>query len=564
MNVSSFNMKKKKNNENNDTKIIFNNNNIDEELNNTILSTTKYDICCLCTNSKLDKKNITEMESNNIILCTICNNYQHTYCISPSHNCFPYICYLCQINSYDFFSKRIQRILNPIKFETNTINNTSNSKSALKNTVKGIFKLNLNQIKNNQFLLFHIYKFSERGYIFEIPHGITITLNNKKILENNFIDHKKYYPLIFIGNEYNTFHYFKKIIGNIHDFFNYKNTNVNYLNITIQINEKYKNCNNKYIIYCDLVENLETQKIMNNIKCYNDVNIIKGFLEEKNKLNINENIFFTDCYSQIDYITLPARGLYCKHLSVFDFNKYLAVDKISRRYTCPICMKKLGIPYIDMKMKEIFEDCYKKMKEEKIKFVGIVMNCDYQVVKKIEEEIKINNNNNGDNNDEDDDDEDSVMTGENIYGYISNTNNNNIDDIDKEFENFFNNNNKNKNNNNINNKKNDKNNNNNNKEDVINLIDDEDEEEKNIQNNNNNNINKKIEMEFNYSIGIIKSNDKNFNNQKNNKMDIENDKNNNSLKNSKDDENDNFLIDINKPFFWLEKDFLKKMYIDDI
>ena len=101
-----------------------------------------------------------------------------------------------------------------------------------------------------------------------------------------------------------------------------------------------------------------------------------------------------------------------------------------------------------------------------------------------------------------------------------------------------------------------------NKEDVINLIDDEDEEEKNIQNNNN--INKKIEMEFNYSIGIIKSNDKNFNNQKNNKMDIENDKNNNSLKNSKDDENDNFLIDINKPFFWLEKDFLKKMYIDDI
>ena len=189
---------------------------------------------------------------------------------------------------------------------------------------------------------------------------------------------------------------------------------------------------------------------MNNIKCYNDVNIIKGFLEEKNKLNINENIFFTDCYSQIDYITLPARGLYCKHLSVFDFNKYLAVDKISRRYTCPICMKKLGIPYIDMKMKEIFEDCYKKMKEEKIKFVGIVMNCDYQVVKKIEEEIKINNNN-GDNNDEDDDDDDSVMTGENIYGYISNTNNNNIDDIDKEFENYFNNNNnKNKNNNNIN------------------------------------------------------------------------------------------------------------------
>ena len=567
MNVSSFNIKKKKNNENINTKIVIGNN--DDDLNNTILSSTKYDICCLCTNSKLDKKNITEMESNNIILCTMCNNYQHTYCISPSHNCFPYICYLCQINSYDFFSKRIQRILNPIKFETNTINTTSNSNSSLKNTVKGIFKLNINQIKNNQFLLFHIYKFSERGYMYEIPQGIIITLNNKKILENNFVDHKKYIPLIFISNEFNKFHYFKRIIGNVHDFFNYKNTNVNYLNITILINEKYNNCSNKYIIYCDLVENSETQKIISNIKCYNDVNIIKGFLEEKNKLNVNENIFFIDCYSQTDFITLPSRGLYCKHLSVFDFNKYLAVDKISRRYTCPICMKKLGIPYIDMKMKEIFEDCYKKMKDENKKFVGIVMNCDYQIVKKIEEEeVKINNNNN-ENNSDSDDDEDSVMTGENIFGYINNINNN-IDKRDKEFEKYFSNNNNNKNNinNNINNNKKNNKNINNNKEDVINLIDDEEEEEKNNKNNNNNLINdgmnKKVEMEFNYTIGILKPNGKNLNNQKN-KMDIENNKNNISLKKSNEDEKiDNFLIDINKPFFWLEKDFLKKMYIDDI
>jgi len=56
-------------------------------------------------------------------------------------------------------------------------------------------------------------------------------------------------------------------------------------------------------------------------------------------------------------IKYPSRSMYCRHINVFDLKIWLTMNEKEKKWTCPICTKRLQLEdlYIDGYFKSIFE-----------------------------------------------------------------------------------------------------------------------------------------------------------------------------------------------------------------
>ena len=114
------------------------------------------------------------------------------------------------------------------------------------------------------------------------------------------------------------------------------------------------------------------------------------------------------------------------------------MQKNTRRYCCPICNKKVGKIYIDGIMKDIIE-------KNSNQYEGVLINGNYEIVKFIEKNIKVevlndfkskknsNDNNNKDNDfsihlidDEEENFEENSSEEEESYSYFNGKSKNNI------------------------------------------------------------------------------------------------------------------------------------------
>ena len=330
-------------------------------------------IRCLCTNSQIKIIEIYNKEKSNFIKCNNCESYQHIKCISPENNMKKnYICYNCQLKIFDPFIYHIQNILPPVKVLSSPY--SDNEKSIY-------FSFNQKTIKKNQFIILQIFKLSETGFTFEYPKGLTLILNNETLLTTNKYDHRIYHPIVFKMNELITNKHYKRIKGVIYSYFKIGEGEKNLLYIKLSKNHN-KSYNFLFII--DLIEVIEDDNlIIAKTNKYSDINILKKIIyESESDLSVTEEFNLIDIYSGVDFITLPARGRYCKHLSCFDFKKYLFIDRSAKKFLCPICKRKIGLPYIDLKMKEIIDNCISKG----IKKINI--NSNYEIL----EEFYLSNN----------------------------------------------------------------------------------------------------------------------------------------------------------------------------
>jgi hypothetical protein len=58
-------------------------------------------------------------------------------------------------------------------------------------------------------------------------------------------------------------------------------------------------------------------------------------------------------------ITVPARGINCKHLQCFDLSTYLQLNKNSPKFNCPVCSK--PTPYEELVIDSYFDKFLKEI-----------------------------------------------------------------------------------------------------------------------------------------------------------------------------------------------------------
>ena len=60
-----------------------------------------------------------------------------------------------------------------------------------------------------------------------------------------------------------------------------------------------------------------------------------------------EKISLLDLYTESERIKLPARGINCCHLNVFDLQTFLLLNRKTNKYQCPYCKRYANNLYID-------------------------------------------------------------------------------------------------------------------------------------------------------------------------------------------------------------------------
>ena len=335
------------------------------------------EIFCICGNIPLN--NIVWRDKQDKILCSKCNFYQHVECVYPSNLSIPYICPLCQFSIFDPFINVKYHFLIPKIINNKNIENLT----CLFNLNDDVFNMNLPD--ENDVLILRCLKFTTEGFTLEWPDKIIIYINDNvnpvyKVDKNHDSFKRQINEEIpfKIIKESNITYPFNEQIEYAFDYFKINSEN----KIHIVFDKKVKNYNNYFITldYAKIIK--DTNDIIKNIRITNDKNELKSLLKIKKDESIKEKILFIDQLSNIDTIKLPARGWKCIHFSCFDVKKFLELQKITRRFCCPICNKKVGQLYIDGVMKELIENYSKD-------FNGLIINENYDIIGYIRKKKKI-------------------------------------------------------------------------------------------------------------------------------------------------------------------------------
>ena len=68
---------------------------------------------------------------------------------------------------------------------------------------------------------------------------------------------------------------------------------------------------------------------------------------DDNIFSTKEKINLLDLYTETEKIKLPARGMNCCHLNVFDLTTFLLLNRKTNKYQCPYCKRYANNLYID-------------------------------------------------------------------------------------------------------------------------------------------------------------------------------------------------------------------------
>ena len=311
-------------------------------------------------------------KNSSTITCSYCFKQNHTNCIPLFYiNYLPnYTCPSCLINLNDIFLDTIEPII-PSFLYTKTFPLFSKT-FTIPYSIYSTYRL------KKLFIVIRSLKFCEKkGFDISFPSDVVLKLNNKELIsfEKPFQE-----PIIFTGvhrSKLNKNIYFKpKQILDIEKYF------ICELNKENKLEIECKKCvkNNKqeiYAIQMDYVRIMrDTEEIINKkVKVFNNLKDIQEYILPSNDENINsshklvnEEVNFIDIYSSVDVIKQPSRGWKCKHLSCFDFEKFLEFQRKSHKFICPICSMKVGQIYIDRVLQNIMNT---------VKHTPILINVEY-------------------------------------------------------------------------------------------------------------------------------------------------------------------------------------------
>ena len=346
-----------------------------------------------------------------IIQCTSCKKYQHKLCIKSMDKMARYQCPFCQLKKGALFFNILYSLIDPSLIEFNPNNKIESiwltfiPDSKVYSTFSTKFK------DSPTAIIIRCMRFDKNGFCFHWPKMSKIFINDKMILDLTKKGSKQKDRMIaFIpGKDYNKENISKKFF--LYDSNIFKNEDYliekkpNRLGIEVYLNEGEKmDCKN-YLISIDLCEIYkEAKPIIDDIPIINTKKEIKKILSnnenENNILSIKEKISLLDIYTETDRINIPARGINCCHLNVFDLKTFLIINRKTNKFQCPYCKRYSNDLYID----GIINDFLKNPENEKITEIFIDKELNISLsdkkVKKNENISETNNITNSYSNDE--------------------------------------------------------------------------------------------------------------------------------------------------------------------
>jgi hypothetical protein len=335
-------------------------------------------INCIC----LEKP---ENNIQDLIECSICNNYQHKQCVFDCINSInhDYICPQCQIYNSEIYINQIKNILPAKKFNQTVLKNSNN----IKHEYTFSFKINLYEYHPTEkhrkgFIIIRCLKLGKKYFNLKWPEKVKIIINKKTFNLNNPRN-----PLLFklrsiTKNDFANRNYYYNIYNiSFHDDSIFIDKNINDITIKIierDISEGKQFFSYNYALSIDYVEMLNEDEVLKLIPHKSDKNEILKII---NNGNVNsENV---DLFHPVDYIEIPARGMFCNHFKVFDLKHFLSFWNVHKKYYCIFCKKPINYLYIDDIFKNILNEFYNKNIET------IKIDCNYNIIDTIK---KIDNN----------------------------------------------------------------------------------------------------------------------------------------------------------------------------
>ena len=299
--------------------------------------------------------------SKTLIKCNECNLWQHKDCLKSMTKMRNYLCPKCQFIKGGLFYNIIYTLLEPSLFIVDNNKNNEGIYHFLPD-VKMYPKIKKIHKESPEFIIIRCLKFDKLGFSFHWPKMSKIYINDKLILDFTQKGQKKKDKIIVLVHKSDyekdgdIEHFGSKNllydanIVIIEDYILDKKQNRFEINVNYTQTESIENTNFAISINCCEIL-IEPNEIIKKVPIYNDKNTLKELLkknvDDNNVLSIKEKINLLDLYTESEKIKLPARGINCCHLNVFDLKTFLLLNRKTNKYQCPYCKRYANNLYID-------------------------------------------------------------------------------------------------------------------------------------------------------------------------------------------------------------------------
>ena len=418
-------------------------------------SSSYYRVNCIC--------GIYEPKTTqkSIIQCTECGIWHHKECLKDMAKMPNFLCPKCQFAKGCLFHRILYTLLEPSFFELE-LRKKNHGSYAFIPDLKLYPKYGKSNSSNPVFILIRCLKFDKKGFSYHWPKQSKIYLNEKLILDFTLRGTKKQDRMICLVPEDVLLSYDNGLDNWSRDsgseinenYENFRSENLIYdANIVVIDDYIYDKRPNRLEVIVNYIieENLEStnfavsidcceiirdpKEIIQKIPIYREKRRLKELLqknEDENTVNNNdtlstllEKINLMDLYTETEKIKLPARGMNCWHLNVFDLRTFLLLNRKTNKYQCPYCKRYSINLYIDGVILDFLNNKKNFDVEE------ILMDKEHNIISYIHKKtnLLVNNEKKG-----------ILYNIPNITNNINNKNKKELFDINKKFEIHLNNN----------------------------------------------------------------------------------------------------------------------------
>jgi len=314
-----------------------------------------FDVNCVCGYEDRPKN------GKMIMQCNGCKTWQHKDCLRAMVKMRNYLCPSCQVKKGGLFYNILYTLLEPslLQIDTNKINRGTYSFIPDVNIYPKIDKI---EKDDPEFIIIRCLRFDKNGFSFHWPKMAKIYMNNKLILDFTQKGSKKKDRMIalltkkeFQSEDYtnNKFLLYDANIVIIDDFL--YNEKPNRIEIDVNYGPDDLPESTNFAISIDCVEILrDPNEIMKKVPTIHEKAKLKELLkrnEDENNVNVlastTEKISLLDLYTESERIKIPARGVNCCHLNVFDLQTFLVLNRKTNKYQCPYCKRYANNLYVD-------------------------------------------------------------------------------------------------------------------------------------------------------------------------------------------------------------------------
>ena len=418
-------------------------------------SSSYYRVNCIC--------GIYEPKTTqkSIIQCTECGIWHHKECLKDMAKMPNFLCPKCQFAKGCLFHRILYTLLEPSFFELE-LRKKNHGSYAFIPDLNLYPKYGKSNSSNPVFILIRCLKFDKKGFSYHWPKQSKIYLNEKLILDFTLRGTKKQDRMICLVPEDVLLSYDNGLDNWSRDsgseinenYENFRSENLIYdANIVVIDDYIYDKKPNRLEVIVNYIieENLEStnfavsidcceiirdpKEIIQKIPIYREKRRLKELLqknEDENTVNNNdtlstllEKINLMDLYTETEKIKLPARGMNCWHLNVFDLRTFLLLNRKTNKYQCPYCKRYSINLYIDGVILDFLNNKKNFDVEE------ILMDKEHNIISYIHKKtnLLVNNEKKG-----------ILYNIPNITNNINNKNKKELFDINKKFEIHLNNN----------------------------------------------------------------------------------------------------------------------------